>query len=67
MNRVSGGVLYADIATAYYAVIRELGTGVPPGDTETLARIFKYTGCSEDDFVKFRELLEQVCLSILPI
>ena len=57
-RNLSGGVFFADIATAYYSVIKELGTGVSADDSEAIARIFKYTGCSEIDFDRFRALLD---------
>lgn len=55
----SGGVLFADIATAYYAVIKELGTGLSGAwGQRKVARIFEYTGCGPECFHEFLRLLD---------
>ena len=52
-------VLFADIATAYYAVIKELGAGLPGGwDQDRIAKMFNCIGCGRDCFHDFRHQLD---------
>ena len=50
--------MFADVASAYYSVIKELGTGVP-GDwgPARISKIFEFTGLSPDHFQEFLRLL----------
>ena len=57
-RNLSGGVFFADIATACYAVIRELVMGLTNlDDEEAMARLFAFTGCSPEEFTEFKKLL----------
>ena len=54
----TGGIVFADIASAYYSVIKELGTGVPEDwGPMRISKLFSYTGLTPDHFQEFLSLL----------
>ncbi|CAE7419468.1 unnamed protein product [Symbiodinium sp. CCMP2592] len=51
-DNISTGVLFLDVQSAYYTVIREMSVGLIEDD-ETVAKVFKYFGLSPDDLGEF--------------